>query len=984
PDPKFIMEKLIQCYNTYIIKFREKCYNIIESFPDKANYIKKKMILFNIFSLRMNVDIGFKKFMLKKLYNAFQNGQLTKESIKRLLFIILDKLEQSTEQFFNIFDKSTKKIKIDYSPFNDYLKQFLEIVNKFDISDYYYKSNEDQLEFLKKELNYAEFSTSLYRAIEDLIYEYKTGIFTSRYFKKGEIKNFTNYNFNPFLIQLLESQIKEMSFNMKFNHKFNHMFFQLIPEYYLNQVIISKYLYEILIEIFDIPSEFSINNFSILSIHFMSILTGILFDNYDDNEKIRILNDFYLFTVDYEDIEKIVKIINEFLDILYVSKNDYKKDNLLDIPREFRYLWRIGARLHKSKLSNFSLLINKYLYQNLKNPTYKIIALDNVATAYRDLRKFRKAIGIYEKVIDYYKENNSHYELFIAMKNIAYCYYKLGEKEKAENIFKQLEEDFSIFNEQELIKVYYNLAYRYRLTWQFDKEEYYINLALEKMNIDNPFYLELLNRSIIIGEYYNPYNDCLDNEALKSLEIKRIHQENKELSENCLKNFNLELCEIFLEEAYQNIEKDIYYWNIHSICYILKGEWDNLLNSGKKILEQNPNELNGHLYLCIHYIFKKNYSKILFHLLKITSNLNSHDWYINNKISHALSFMCFNFNKKEIKDFIKFAFSQNSKKQAIINLLLIFASIFTNNREKELSGFIYKAYMDIEKTKESIMLYADWCYAFNDFKNAKYFYNKALSINQNDILLLEKLSLTHLKLNEFEESINNIDKILSLIKPELHELFIKRKEFIILIRDSKIRYENIPFKDVRVIFNTIEQQLKDLNPSNEIEFGNVLTELSKALEILLSRTIGRLIYQYIKKKFFPIPPLFRYGNKKKGIKPINRLFLNFLDDPDNNNPSLGNWKYILEDVINNVNSKNEIMQHIYDFLKNHPLLNIDKLKIILEICLLLLDDRNYATHKKLYSKEEVESILTKITPMINEIIPFIIDLKKVFIKIKEK
>lgn len=63
-------------------------------------------------------------------------------------------------------------------------------------------------------------------------------------------------------------------------------------------------------------------------------------------------------------------------------------------------------------------------------------------------------------------------------------------------------------------------------------------------------------------------------------------------------------------------------------------------------------------------------------------------------------------------------------------------------------------------------------------------------------------------LDEFTESLKYIDEILKLCPIELKDSFEKFKEHIILIRDEKIRYENLPFNDVKTIFNTVEHQLK--------------------------------------------------------------------------------------------------------------------------------------------------------------------------------
>ena len=168
-----------------------------------------------------------------------------------------------------------------------------------------------------------------------------------------------------------------------------------------------------------------------------------------------------------------------------------------------------------------------------------------------------------------------------------------------------------------------------------------------------------------------------------------------------------------------------------------------------------------------------------------------------------------------------------------------------NNREKVLSGYVYKKYLDLHHSEEGYALYAGWCFRFNDFKNAEHFYKKALAFSPNNINLLEGLTRVEFMLNEFEKSLMYLDKIIKIVEGKTKDSFIELKDYIILVRDSKLRFENLPFKDVKTIFNTVEHQLKILDPNEDIEFGTVLTGLSKGLETLLAHTLGRFVYDYV-------------------------------------------------------------------------------------------------------------------------------------------
>jgi len=144
----------------------------------------------------------------------------------------------------------------------------------------------------------------------------------------------------------------------------------------------------------------------------------------------------------------------------------------------------------------------------------------------------------------------------------------------------------------------------------------------------------------------------------------------------------------------------------------------------------------------------------------------------------------------------------------------------------------------------------------------------------------------------------------------------------------------------------------------------------KSLYINLNKSKSHIWYT-LKDIHFSIPNYYRKGNKK-GIRPINRLFLIFLDGPVNNNPTMGNWKYLVNGILYKIDPQNPVIQEIYDFITQIPSFDENKLELVIKIIDIFLDDRNFATHKKIYMKEEIETILKDLIPLINEIIEFLI------------
>ena len=123
------------------------------------------------------------------------------------------------------------------------------------------------------------------------------------------------------------------------------------------------------------------------------------------------------------------------------------------------------------------------------------------------------------------------------------------------------------------------------------------------------------------------------------------------------------------------------------------------------------------------------------------------------RMSNVLYFITRSYSKEEVIEFINYVFSiyekEPNKNLSIIELMLFFAEIFTYNREKYFSGFIYKKNMDLMKTRDAISLYAEWCYRFNDYTNSKHFYKKALSFSYLLFFQFDQIEITYAAIKMF-------------------------------------------------------------------------------------------------------------------------------------------------------------------------------------------------------------------------------------------
>ncbi len=975
-NSELIAEKLIFCSDLLLLKTREKRYSLIENNPKMAKDVKEDLILSNLYALRMNVDVAFKGEMFKRLYSEIIEG-FSINQCKNLIIGLIDELERSADALLNVFScESLKKPLISLEPISNYINRILTGEHLINLDENSQMAN-GSLNFFKKIKSTINKDTVLSRALDDLILEYETGTFFPRYFKPGKIEAYMGYNFNPYFISQLEYRLEHIE-NVKI---LLVNLLQLTPEYYFLENKLTDLIHKSLIELFEFEDPLLASEVSVLTIHFMTVLSAILFNNMKTDEKLELLRTRYTFTLTIEDLKNICDNLEEFINLTpnYRSSNERRTDSSiskLKLSPPLSYLWNMAKILSIFNIHSLLIPIYKFINIEAEEKFPKIIAQDNVATALRDLGKYQEAIDAYQQTEDFYQETEEYYHLFLVRKNIAFCYFRLGNVQKSEEIFSKLEEDISVYSKEELISVYINFAARYRLLNQFDKEEFFINKVFKIIKQDHPHYYDIQARSNELEKHIDFKTGKLDFMALKKLERDRDKSNYLRIAYTFLNSNLLDLCEIYLERAFESVQKNEEYWKVKSNVNILTERWDDLKQTSMEALKISPDDPLANLYLCVHFIHKKDIDNTVKQLLKLSKETHINgtpDLLAGVSIIRAFHFIIRAFSKEEFKSFIDILLTKTDDSNSKVkNLLLLFGDILTNISNKELSGYIFKKLVNILPQKDGNLLYGSWCIQFNDFKNAEHFYLEALKITPSDPLTLELNARVKFILNEFGKGLSYLDRAAKFADQYEKKRIEELKEYYTLIRDSKLRYENIPFKDSKAIFKTVEFQLKTLEPAEDLDFGNILTEVSKGLETILANTIGRDIYKYIEAEYIPISMELRQGNGKD-IKGLHILMQNFFDDPQNHHPTMGNWNYIIEGILNGLDPKNPIMKAIYEYVKRSNYFDQSKLKLIFKIEGIFRKDRNLGTHKRLYNKKEVENIIKTLIPLINELIEYLSD-----------
>ncbi len=973
-NSELIAEKLIYCSDLLLLKTRAKRYSLIENNPKMAKDVKEDLILSNLYSLRMNVDVAFKREMFRRLNSELKKG-FSINKCKNLIIGLIDELERSPDTLLNVFSsESLKKPLISLEPINDY-------INKILTGEYLINLNENSqmangsLNFFRKIKPTINNGTVLSRALDDLILEYETGIFFPRHFKPGKIKAYMGINFNPYFISQLEYRLEHLT-NVEI---LLVNLLQLTPEYYFLENKLTDLIHRSLIELFEFEGKLLPAKVSVLTIHFMTVLSAILFNNMKSDEKLELLKTKYDFTLTIEDLKNIFENLEEFINMTptYQSSSEISSDSSLSklkLSSPLLYLWKKAKVLSIFNIHSLLIPIYKFINIEAEEKFAKIIAQDNVATALRDLGKYKEAVDAYKQTEDFYQEAKEYYHLFLVRKNIAFCYFRLGNIQRSEQIFSKLEEDISVYSKEELVSVYINFAARYRLLNQFDKEELFLNKTFKIIKQNHTHYFDIQERSNELAKHIDFKTGKLDLVALRKLEMDRDKINYLRIAYTFLNSNLLNLCEIYLERAFESVQKDEDYWKVKCNINILTERWDDLQQTSEAALKINPDDPLANFYLCVHFIYKKDIDNTVKQLLKLskeTQLINAPDLLAGASILRAFHFIIRAFSNKEFKFFIDTLLTKTGDLNSEVKkIVLLYGDLLNNVSDKELSGYIFKKLMIILPQKDGSLLYGSWCIRFNDYENAEHFYLKALKISPNDPLTLELNARIKFILNEFGKGSYYLDRALKVVEKSEKKRLKELKEYFTLIRDSKLRYENIPFKDSRTIFKTVEFQLKTLEPAEDLDFGNILTELSKGLETILANTIGRDIYKYVEAEYLPISMELRHGNGKD-IRGLHILMQNFFDAPQNHHPTMGNWSYIIKGILNGSDPKNPIMKAIYEYMKNSNNFDQSKFKLIVKIEGLFKKDRNLGTHKRLYNKKEVENIIKTLIPLINELIEYL-------------
>lgn len=1000
---EIIAYKLKYIHDVFILNKRADYYKKIESSTTEPHLIKKNIILDNIFSIiiKTNISLRFKAY--EDLHNELQ--KFSQAQLERLLTELIPELQsKSSDNYLDVFGDKVESV--DEETLKNEEKLWRKILEKIKVDEgntypeldrtidsLRQDTNKKRLEVFQRLYHDAKKERYFKTAFLDFMEEYETGNFTCRYITSKYYQSFFLGTMNEFVVNSCRNFYKLMNQNLV-NANCN-IFSRRISCLQKVKALLKKVLNQKILATSKAIPEFFYDK---VSQNITSVLLLIMFSKKTLEKKIEFLNGFHDFDWYTGTLTELSKFAESYRDLLPIdeprNKGPIIEPKIGRISIEFLEekdlpLLRQTALLFKSRILTPLPGIYKYLIHKYTGTPLEWDFRDNLASTYRDLTEYGNAVSVYQYIEDHYtssidETNNKEmrYRLFLVRKNVAYCYYKMGKREKSEDIFDQLENNVEQWEGDYRGAVHSNLATRYRLMQNYQKELFHLVEALK-------YFVNEETRRVIIKKRYEQIKDFFENGLLKDADmIRRIekrdsYDENYPLFQGSYRIGFIKQALVYLELSYRIKEKDHQYWqnyvDIHfklknkatirniieklhvnddglrfyaigllsvlerdhqKLCdIIIKMQKKALYNDANLILgteSQKPGNLanNSHLRelnvkICIEartYLQEAGFKKVLSILIERIVEIGKKDETLG--LSHL----------QEIETFLDDSRDYKNLEYFLGNLAREWASFTTRKKYARHQFFQEKNFVKAE----------EYC------RLAIKKYRKDRNIW---ILFIQSLALND-KIDEARKGLKDYKKVFGHRNSGSNMNVLAN--FVDSIEHSKIRYTGLNVEkdsDLIKIIKTIEYNLfnSDLNEvEDELDFTYLITEVSKIIEVGLGRYLADQIFGYLKENYNdPAAEYARY--------PSDTIFKTFLKDPRNNNPGLGNWLYIFRGFIENLKPRNPINKSIITFLDEELQWTKQDIEEIYDFIKLIKKDRNESSHRIVKPRSWV---LTKIMPII--------------------
>ncbi len=676
---------------------------------------------------------------------------------------------------------------------------------------------------------------------------------------------------------------------------------------------------------------------------------------------------------------------------LNLLNTKFEFDDLISLLQKYEYKWDFWiwklATSYLNKNGFYDLALDIYLiildsYMDQVNDSEKYSFFESLATVYRNLKNYEKAIFYYEKAYKWIKqaslssffrdikgstqdkpEFNLDYQKGVCLKNIGECYGQFGNTVKMNEIFLQAEEVIgSLKSIGKKFALYKNLTIASKRMHNFELERDYLKKALKFIDetISNYEIDDLEDRIKTFEE------TGMSQKKLSSLEYRK---DIEVLIKNGIflqKTFSFNLSIEFLNMAHQLSEKyaiknynDKIYLGI-ALSYFYVSDWEQSQAYFEKLLllqKDFQSELYYFIFLFIANNKEKSKSKLeeIYRLFKENPNaLPFFDFWFKNLM-----------NSLKKAKFIMLLPMLNELEEQICNFFLLnFGYVLAENGFSELAiKFFNKELEYIKDEKIQATIFNDIAGVYSDLGDhdsaISYFY-KAIELDNNFDFAYRNLAQIYARKQDYENAKKTLEKaILIAEKLGRKEAQIQnyKNELLIIDASSKsiINIFNIENVEIKNILKTSERKILDYrNKDDSFDASDIILGYSKALENMFNEKIAGHFSVLVKK----------FKNKYMRGDTSHDLNQKFGWLIENKNITLGKWIRIIKDFHNK--QKDPDLEEFRLCLKDK--FTNEELDIIQKASESIVNIRNRITHREVLTIEQVKKYRKKIIPHLNKTI----------------
>jgi len=930
---------------------------ILKSSEEERIEIAKHLGVDNAFLIRRNKDVAFKNLIF---YRILSDKEIYRKVMPKISEILTQSIMYEEDIIRSLESKVPKANMI--SP----IDTPLEIFEKLAGTDFY------AIKYLQQLLKYYLDNEDIENAanVQSYLKEYSTSRFfvselfiTSFPYEESSHPVLYEFILKSFLVENLDN-------NVLYDTTEKPFYYHPIDLENLFAYPLKEKLRVLVFQVLDVEESVeTISQYPMFFNNLLSVASMLYFTDLSLEEKLKLLN------TKFE--------LNDLITLLH--KYDFKWDF---------WIWKLANSylnkngFHDLALDMYQIILDSYLDKVEDSEKYSLF--ESLATVYRNLKNYEKAILYYEKAYNWINqaslrsffkdikgatydkpEYNLEYQRGVCLKNIGECYGHFGNLDKMKEFFLRVEELIhSLKASGKKFALYKNLTIASKRLRDFELERKYLKKAINYIDetISIPEIEDIEDRIKTFEE------TRMSQKQLSSLEHRK---EIEELVKNGVflqKTFSFNLSIKFFKSALQfsknySLKKyiKIIYLRL-ALSYFYIKDWEHSRSYFEKLLIQQKDFQSESYYFILLIITNnkeksKNKLEEIYQMYKENrDNLSYFNFWFKNLMNSL----------KKAKFILLLPMLNDLEDQICEFFLRNFGYLLAENGFSDLAIKFFNNELEyIEDEIIQATIYNDIAGVYSDLgehDKAITFYKKAIELDNDFDLAYRNLAQIYARKQDYENAKNIIEKAILVAEVGRKEAQIQvyKKELLEFNSFWKtiINIFNIENVEIKNILKTSERKILDYrNKDDSFDASDIILGYSKALEKMFDEKVAS--------HFTPL--IDKFKNKYKKGHTTNDFNLKFGWLIENKYITLGKWIRIINDFQNK--QKDPDLEEFRICLKT--VFNDDDLEIIQKTCESIVNIRNRIAHSEVLTINQVKNYRMKIIPHLNKTIDILYPFKEI-------